>query len=138
MGKFVKQDVRELCPSTTGPLLPTMTDSLLVPGREVLYKRYPSQRSLSQIGLPLLPVPRTRKAPSPGSMFSFSVLSGTGTRGCTLKSANWRPPSLCALNGLGVLCLGMCYRRFAIFSRAWNAVSNEQLTEFPHREANIV
>ena len=40
MGKFVKQDVREWCPSTTGPLLPTMTDSLLALGQEVLYKRY--------------------------------------------------------------------------------------------------
>jgi hypothetical protein len=40
VSKFVKQDVRERCPSTTGPLLPTMTDSLLAPGWEVLYKRY--------------------------------------------------------------------------------------------------
>ena len=76
-GGGVKPDVRELCPSTTGPLLPTMTDSLLAPGRqEVLYKRCPSQRSLSQIGLPLLPVPRTRKAPSPGSMFTFPHEAG--------------------------------------------------------------
>jgi len=47
VGKFVKQDVRELCPSTTGPLLPTMTDSLLAPGQEVLYKQCPSERFLS-------------------------------------------------------------------------------------------
>ena len=40
MGKFGKQDVREWCPSSTGPLLPTMTDSLLAPGREVLSKLY--------------------------------------------------------------------------------------------------
>ena len=40
VSKFVKQVVREWCPSTTGPLLPTMTYSLLVPGREVLYKWY--------------------------------------------------------------------------------------------------
>ena len=26
VGKFVKQVVREWCPSTTGPLLPTMTE----------------------------------------------------------------------------------------------------------------
>ena len=38
VGKFVKQVVREWCHSTTGPLLPTMTDSLLAPGRGVLYK----------------------------------------------------------------------------------------------------
>ena len=42
VGKFVKQDMREWCPSTTGALLPTMTDSLLAPGQEVLYKRYHS------------------------------------------------------------------------------------------------
>ena len=52
VGKFVKQDKGEWCPSTTGPLLPTMT------GWEVLYKRCASQRSRSQIGLPLLPVPK--------------------------------------------------------------------------------
>ena len=40
MGKFIKQDVREWCPSAKGPLLPTMTDSLLAPSREVLSKRY--------------------------------------------------------------------------------------------------
>ena len=40
IGKFAKQVVRERCPSATGPLLPTMTDSLLARGREVLYKRY--------------------------------------------------------------------------------------------------
>ena len=38
VGKFVKRDVRERFPSTTGPLLPIMTDSLLAPGREVPYK----------------------------------------------------------------------------------------------------
>ena len=27
VGKFVKQVMKEWCPSTTGPLLPTMTDS---------------------------------------------------------------------------------------------------------------
>ena len=40
VGKFVKRVVREWCPSTTGPLLPTLTDSVLASGREVLYKRY--------------------------------------------------------------------------------------------------
>ena len=34
---FVKK--KEWCPLTTGPLMPTMTDSLPAPGREVLYKR---------------------------------------------------------------------------------------------------
>ena len=36
----MKQVVREWCPSTTGPLLPTMTDSVFVLGRVVLYERY--------------------------------------------------------------------------------------------------
>ena len=81
----------------------TMTNSLLAPGEEVLYKRCPSQRSLSQIRLPLLPGPRTTRAPSQGSMFSFSAWGGTATRASTLKSVNWRPPSLCTLNGQGNL-----------------------------------
>ena len=38
--KTAKRGVREWYPSTIGPLLPTMTDSLLAPGREVLYKWY--------------------------------------------------------------------------------------------------
>ena len=39
-------------------------------------------------------------------------------------SLNYRncPPQL---NGLGILCLGTCYRRFTILSRAPNGVSNE-------------
>ena len=37
VGKFVKQVVREWCPSTKGPLLPTMTNSLLAPGREFCF-----------------------------------------------------------------------------------------------------
>ena len=40
VGQIVEQDVREWCPSTTRPLLPTMTDSLLAPGWEALYKQY--------------------------------------------------------------------------------------------------
>ena len=40
VAKFVKQVVREWYPSTTGPLLPTMTNSWLAPRREVLSKRY--------------------------------------------------------------------------------------------------
>ena len=40
VGTFVKQVVREWWPSITGPLLPPMTDFVLAPGREVLYKRY--------------------------------------------------------------------------------------------------
>ena len=38
--KTAKWGVREWYPSTIGPVLPTMTDSLLAPGCEVLYNRY--------------------------------------------------------------------------------------------------
>ena len=38
--RTAKGGMREWYPSTIGPLLPTMTDSLLAPGREVRYKRY--------------------------------------------------------------------------------------------------
>ena len=38
--KTAKRAVREWYPSTIGPLLPSVTDSLLAPGREVLYKWY--------------------------------------------------------------------------------------------------
>ena len=41
VGKFVKQVVRDRFPSTTGPLLPTTTDSLPAPGWEVPDKRVP-------------------------------------------------------------------------------------------------
>ena len=43
----------------------------------------------------------------------------------TLKNANWRRPLHCALNWLGNLCLGMCYRRFTILLGVPNGVSNE-------------
>ena len=46
VGKFVKQVVREWCPSTIGPLLPTITDSLLAPSQEELYKKGPSSESI--------------------------------------------------------------------------------------------
>ena len=43
VGKFAKQAVREWCPSTTGPLLPTITDSLLAPARMAhhVFRRVP-------------------------------------------------------------------------------------------------
>ena len=65
--KFVKQVVREGCPSTTGPPLPTMTDSVL--SHQICL----SQKCLSRIGLPLLPVPTTGRAPRAGSTFNFSA-----------------------------------------------------------------
>ena len=42
-------------------------------------------------------------------------------------SANWKPPSHCALNGLGVLCLGMCCRRFTASSRTKQCVQRTLL-----------
>ena len=35
------------------------------------------------------------------------------------------PPPHCALNGLGILCLGTCYRRFTILWYVPNGVSKE-------------
>ena len=76
VGKFVGCEGR--CPSTTGPLLPIMTDSLLAPGREVLYKRYhtgelcaPKVPGLDQAAT--LSCAKNKKGPSPGSMFNFST-----------------------------------------------------------------
>ena len=45
VGKFGKRDVREWYPSTTGPLLPTMTDGL---GILCLGMRYQSLTTLSR------------------------------------------------------------------------------------------
>ena len=78
VGTFVKQVVREWCPSTTGPLLPTMTDSLHASGRRCYTSgttlvSCPSQRCLSWSGVLFLPVPRTKRAPSLGSIFKFSA-----------------------------------------------------------------
>ena len=95
VGKVVKQVVREWCPSTTGPLLPPMTDSVLAPGREVLCKRYHTGDLVEAAVLGL-----STEAPKPG----------TATRAF-------------ALNGLGILCQEMCYRRFTTLSRAPNCVS---------------
>ena len=125
MGKFVKQDVRELCALTTGPLWPPWLLLFLHVAKEVPYKRCPSQRSQSEVRVPLLPVLRTTRAPSPRSMFSFSGWGGIATRFSTLKSVNWRPPSLCIFRALGVMCLGMCYRFMIILFRAPNGVSTE-------------
>ena len=71
VGKFVKQVVREWCPSTTGLLLPTITNSLLAPRREVLYQRY----HIGELSVPkvLEPDPaatpacaKNKKGPKPG------------------------------------------------------------------------
>ena len=90
MGKFVKQDVREWCPSTTGPLLPTMTDSLLAPGREVLYKWY----HISEL------VEATNLGPSTEGD-DFACLKYT-RNGCNYEnpSAPLRAVQFHALNGL--------------------------------------
>ena len=54
--KIAKRGVREWYPSTIGPLLPTMTDSLLAPGREVLYKWYHTGELVPAtiLGLPMI------------------------------------------------------------------------------------
>ena len=78
VAKIVKQDVREWCPSTRGPLhCPPLILCLHLAGRcytsGTTLVSCPSQRCLSRIWLPLLPVPTTKRAPSLGSMFNFSA-----------------------------------------------------------------
>ena len=68
---FVKQDVRECCPSTTRPLMPTIPSSLLAPGT------WP----------PLLPVPRAPLSLSPPRR------KRTEEGFLPLKSANLKLPS---------------------------------------------
>ena len=126
VGKFVKQDVRDWCPSATGPLLLSMTASLLAPGREVLYKRYHA----GELSVPKGPglhraatAARAKNKKGPQARGACSTFPHEGL----LKSANWRPPLHCALNGLGILCPGMCYRCFTILSHAPSGVSTELL-----------
>ena len=78
VGKFVKQVVREWCSSTTGLLLPTMTDSLLAPGQEVLYKRHHT----GELSVPKVLGPgrvatsadgKNKKGPKPGEHLQLSI-----------------------------------------------------------------
>ena len=55
-----------------------------------------------------------------------------GSKGFYSESAKWKPLSCCALNGMGVLCQGMCYRHFTRLSRAPNTVSNEHYQFGPY------
>ena len=188
MGKFIKEDVREWFPSTTGPLLPTMTDSLLAPSREVLSQRYhtgelveattlgPSTEGddfvrlnctrnghdYEHLSAPLNAVQFHLRSPSPMPPASSEETPQPPSLGCTTSTpscpslppgweqrqtpdahvfyvnhtkretqweepspAYWRPLSLCAWNGLGVLCPVLYYRSFALLSRAPNGMSNE-------------
>ena len=93
--------------------------------RDVLYKR-----AIQAASAPKVPKPdqaatsgyaKNKEGPKPGKHVQLFRMGWDRNK----KSANWRPPSLCTMNGLGVLCLGMCYCRFAILSRAPNGVSNE-------------
>ena len=60
VGRFVKRVVRAWFPSTTGLLLPTITDSLLAHGREVLYKRCHT----SELSVPRVPEPDWAATPA--------------------------------------------------------------------------
>ena len=68
---------------------------------------------------------KNKEGPKPKEHVQLFRMEWDRNKGFYSESANWRPPSLCTLNGLCVLCLEMCYRRFAILSRAPNGVSNE-------------
>ena len=87
VGKFVKQVVREWDPSATGPLLPTMTNSLLAHGREVLYKRYHT----GELSVPMVPEPdwaatsaraKNKKGPKPGVHVQLFRLKGFYSEKC--------------------------------------------------------
>ena len=89
VGRFVKQVVREWCPSTTGPLLPTITDSLPAHGREVLYKRYRA----GELPVPKVPEPdwaatparaKNKKGPKPPEHVPLSRLKGFSSQKCSL------------------------------------------------------
>ena len=68
---------------------------------------------------------KNKKGPKPREHIQLFCMKRDCNRASTLKSANWRHPSHCALIGLGTLCLGMCDCRFTLLSRAPNGVSNE-------------
>ena len=72
-----------------------------------------------------------KEGPKPGEHVQLFCMEQDCNKGFYSESANWRPPSLCTLNGLCVLCLGMCYRCFAILSCAPNGVSNEHSRSDP-------
>ena len=85
--KFVKQVVREWCPSTTGSPLPTMTGSLVAPDREVLYKRYHT----GELSVPKVPEPdraatsacaKNKKGPKPGEHVQLFRMEGSYSQKC--------------------------------------------------------
>ena len=71
-----------------------------------------------------------KKSPEPGEHVQLFRMKRDRTKG--FYSEKWKSPSHCALNGLGVLCLGMHYRWFTILSRALNTVSNEHYPFGPY------
>ena len=85
VGKFVNQVVREWCPSTTGPLLPTMT--LPAPGQEVLYQRYHA----GKLFVPKVPEPdraatsaraKNKNAPKRGEHIQLFRMKGFYSQQC--------------------------------------------------------
>ena len=87
VSKFVKQVVREWCSSTTGHLLPTMTDSPLAPGRELLYKWYHT----GELSVPKVPEPdravtsahaKNKKGPKPGEHVQLFCMKGFYSQKC--------------------------------------------------------
>ena len=68
---------------------------------------------------------KNKKGLRPGEHVPLFRMKWDRNKGFSEKSANWRPPSHCALNGLGNLCLGMYYRLFKILSRMPKGVSNK-------------
>ena len=87
VGRFVKQAVREWCTSNTGPPLPTRTNSLLAPGRELLYKRYHT----GELSVPKVPEPdraatsahaKNKKGLRPGEHVQLLRMKGLSSQKC--------------------------------------------------------
>ena len=77
--------------STTGPLLPTMTDSLLAPGWEVLYKQYHS----GELSVPKVPEPdwvatsacaKNKRGPKPGEHVQLFRMKSFYSQKCSLEA----------------------------------------------------
>ena len=83
-----------------------------------------SQRCLSRIGLPLLLCKNT-KGPKPGEHVQVFCMKRDCNKGFYSAKCRWRPPWHFALNGLVILCLGMCHRHFTIWWHTPNGVSNK-------------
>ena len=71
-----------------------------------------------------------KKSPKPGEHVQLFYMTQDRSKGFYFEK--WKHPSCWALNGMGVLCEGMCYRSFTRLSCAPNTVSNEHYPFRPY------